>query len=60
MPYFKYTDQMATGRPADDENIQGGFVDVTDTPYREMVEAARKVSSDMYRYRTSVNTAAGN
>lgn len=58
--YFKYTDQMATGRPADDENIQCGFVDVTDTPYREMVEAARKVSSDMYRYRTSVNTAAGN
>lgn len=51
---------MATGRPADDENIQCGFVDVTDTPYREMVEAARKVSSDMYRYRTSVNTAAGN
>ena len=49
--YFKYTDQMATGRPADDENIQCGFVDVTDTPYREMVDAARKVSADMYRYR---------
>lgn len=49
--YFKYIDQMATGRPADDENIQCGFVDVTDTPYREMVDAARKVSADMYRYR---------
>ena len=51
--YFKYCDQATTGRPPDDENIQCGFVDVTDTPYREMVDAARKVSSEMYQYRLS-------
>lgn len=49
--YFKYTDQAATGRPADDENIQCGFVDIADTPYWEMVKAARKVSQEMYLYR---------
>lgn len=49
--YFKYTDQAATGRPADDENIQCGFVDIADTPYWEMVKAARKVSQEMYQYR---------
>ena len=49
--YFKYTDQAATGRPADDENIQCGFVDIADTPYWEMVGAARKVSQEMYQYR---------
>lgn len=50
--YFKYVDQAATGRPADGENIQCGFVDVTDTPYADMVEAARKIGADMYRYRS--------
>ncbi len=54
--YFKFTDQALTGRPADDENIQCGFVDVTDTPYQECVDATRKISEEMYDYRTSVNT----
>ncbi len=53
--YFKFTDQMATGRPADDENIQCGFLDVTDTPYRECVDAVRKLSNEMYDYRVKVN-----
>ena len=53
--YFKYIDQAATGRPADDENIQCGFVDITDRPYPEMVEASRRVSNDLYKYRLKVN-----
>lgn len=55
--YFKYCDQATTGRPPDDENIQCGFIDVTDTPYPAMVEAARAVSRDLYRYRLSENAA---
>lgn len=50
--YFKYSDQPVTGRTPDDENIQCGLVDICDTPYTEVVEAFRKVSEEMYRYRT--------
>lgn len=56
--YFKYVDQAATGRPSDGENIQCGFVDVTDTPYNDMVQAARKVSAEMYEYRLSSGAEA--
>ncbi len=50
--YFKYTDQPTTGRTPDDENIQCGLVDIADTPYIEVIEAFRKVSEDMYLYRS--------
>ena len=50
--YFKYTDQPTTGRTPDDENIACGLVDIADTPYYDVVEAFRKVSEDMYKYRT--------
>ncbi len=53
--YFKFTDQALTGRPADDENIQCGFLDVTDTPYQECVDATRKISEEMYNIRTGYN-----
>lgn len=53
--YFKYCDQAATGRPADDENIQCGFIDICDTPYTDIVEASRKVGQDMYEYRVRTN-----
>ena len=49
--YFKYIDQMATGRPADDENIQCGLVDIADTPYEEVINAFRKASMEMFEYR---------
>ncbi len=49
--YFKYTDQAVTGRPADDENIQCGLVDIADTPYEEVINAFRKASMEMFQYR---------
>jgi hypothetical protein len=49
--WFQYVDEPITGRWFDGENYNIGFVDVTDTPYPEMVQAARKVHSEMYQRR---------
>jgi hypothetical protein len=45
--WFEYGDQAATGR-GDGENCQFGFVDVTDTPYRETIQACRDVGYRLY------------
>lgn len=50
--WFQWQDQPLTGR-FDAENYQIGFLDVCDQPYPELVEAARKVGSEMYRIRFS-------
>lgn len=47
--WFQYIDEPITGRYYDGENYNIGFVDVTDRPYPELVESARKVNSDVYR-----------
>jgi agarase len=44
-------DQPLTGRWFDGENYNIGFVSITDTPYPEMVAAARRVHGQMYRRR---------
>lgn len=49
--WFQYTDQPATGRPMDGENGNVGFVSITDTPHRELIEAAREIHAEMYRLR---------
>ena len=49
--WFEYRDEPTTGRALDEENFQIGFVDVADTPYREMVEASRALAREMYRMR---------
>ncbi len=49
--YFQYVDQPVTGRIFDGENFNIGFLDVTDRPYPEMVEASRAVADRMYRFR---------
>ena len=49
--WFQYVDEPNTGRWFDGENYNIGFVDVTDTPYPEMVEAARSVHGEIYRRR---------
>ena len=49
--WFKYRDESAVGRAQDGENYQIGFLDVTDTPYRETVDAARRIASQMYTLR---------
>ena len=48
--WFQFRDQPLTGR-FDGEGYQIGFVDVADTPYREMTSAARAIGEHMYRYR---------
>jgi hypothetical protein len=48
--WFRYYDEAATGRP-DGENNQTGFLDACDTPYDEIVQAAREVGDILYEYR---------
>ncbi|MBX7255655.1 MAG: beta-galactosidase [Candidatus Hydrogenedentes bacterium] len=49
--WFQYVDEPITGRWYDGENYNIGFLTVTDTPYPEMVRAARKVHNEMYQRR---------
>lgn len=49
--WFQYYDEPLTGRSYDGENYNIGFVSVTDTPYPEMVEAAKAVASELYSRR---------
>ena len=49
--WFQYGDQAFTGR-FDGENYQIGFVDICDSPYPEMVEAARKIGYRLYECRS--------
>lgn len=46
--WFQYVDEPLTGRTFDGENYNIGFVTVTDTPYPEMVAAAKKVHAGAY------------
>ncbi|WP_419194690.1 beta-agarase [Novipirellula herctigrandis] len=48
--WFQYGDQATTGR-GDGENYQIGFVDITDTPYLETIEASREIGKSMYLLR---------
>ncbi len=48
--WFQYGDQATTGR-GDGENYQIGFLTVTDTPYSEIVAAARRVGYKLYEIR---------
>lgn len=49
--WFQYNDQPATGRPMDGENGNVGFVSITDTPYPELIKAAREIHQEMYSLR---------
>lgn len=49
--WFQYMDSPITGRAYDGENYNVGFVNVTDTPYAPMVEAARFINGNMYTRR---------
>lgn len=46
--WFQYVDEPLTGRWFDGENYNIGFVTVTDTPYPEMVQAAKRVHGEAY------------
>lgn len=49
--WFQYVDQPVTGRVYDGENYNIGFLTGTDTPYPEMVAAAREIHRTMYERR---------
>lgn len=49
--WFQYMDSPITGRAYDGENYNVGFVSVTDTPYKPMVNAAKTLHNDMYERR---------
>jgi hypothetical protein len=49
--WFQYVDEPLTGRSFDGENYNIGFLSTTDTPYPEMVEAARMVHGEIYARR---------
>jgi hypothetical protein len=51
--WFEYVDEPLTGRALDGENYNIGFVNVTDTPYPEMVAAAKASHQEVYRRRGS-------
>jgi hypothetical protein len=46
--WFQYMDEPLTGRTYDGENFSIGFVNTTDAPYPEMIEAARQVHAEAY------------
>ena len=49
--WFQYIDEPVTGRWFDGENYNIGFLDVTDTPYPEMIAAAREIHAQVYSRR---------
>ncbi len=51
--WFQWCDQPATARFRDDENLNCGFVDVTDRPYEDLVGAARDIAARMYQLRAA-------
>jgi hypothetical protein len=51
--WFQHADQPLTGRFQDGEDQPVGFVDITDQPHEELVEAAREVSENMYDWHAS-------
>jgi len=53
--WFQYIDEPITGRWYDGENYNIGFLDVTDTPYPEMVEEAQEVHAEVYTRRYGRN-----
>ena len=55
--WFQYTDSPASGRAWDGENYNIGFVSITDTPYREMADAALALNSGLYERRFGSDSA---
>jgi hypothetical protein len=52
--WFQWQDQPTTGRVHDEENYQIGFLDVTDTPYKETIAASRCIGKDLYETRLGI------
>ena len=54
--WFQYVDEPLTGRSFDGENYNIGFLTVTDTPYPEMVAAARSIHQAAYSRRSAAGS----
>ncbi|MBC8103864.1 MAG: hypothetical protein H7Z41_14925 [Cytophagales bacterium] len=54
--FFQFRDQPLTGRP-DGEAVLRGFVDTTDTPHFDLVQANRRVAYNMYPLRAGSSKA---
>ncbi|MDR3710662.1 MAG: beta-galactosidase [Capsulimonadaceae bacterium] len=52
--WFQYSDEPTTGRCLDGENFNLGFVSITDTPFPELIAAARATNASIY----SIHSAA--
>ncbi len=51
--WFQYIDSPVSGRAYDGENYNVGFVRNTDIPYKNMVNAAKKLNKNLYEKRFS-------
>lgn len=54
--WFEYYDEPTSGRLGDGENFNIGFLSITDTPYPELIDAARRTNADIYRVHASAST----
>jgi hypothetical protein len=60
--WFKYMDDPLTGRdlPAPSENMNAGFVDITDSPYPALVQKSADVNRGIYRLIENVDRCSAN
>jgi hypothetical protein len=49
--WFQYGSQAFTGRGQDGENFQIGMLDITDTPYPELIKKVREIGYKIYSER---------
>lgn len=49
--WFRWSDQIASGRDNDGENFCSGLVDICDTPVYEFVDSLRELAKNMYNRR---------
>lgn len=55
--WFQYYDQPTTGRGQDGENFNIGFASITDTPYPELIAAARSANARIYQWHAGAGAA---
>jgi hypothetical protein len=57
--WFQYVDEPSTGR-MDGENYNIGFVDVTDRPYLELIEAVKSTNKKLFLIHSGKQPPAAN
>jgi hypothetical protein len=55
--WFQYYDEPTAGRGQDGENFNIGFASIADTPYPELISAARAANGQIYRWHRNAITA---